>query len=151
MGRQTHVHWEMRLKVRPILMCWLVSLPVDTTAEAGSSPHQQHGGMQRPRRGMSFDKSGQSGSGKDEDPSTMLHRWCFPLAPPTSTMPFGSVRCLGGPTLSNSAETGGRRWQTGITEPELLRLARGPEEVIGRERLRRASENLLGVLPDLQS
>jgi hypothetical protein len=33
--RETHVHWEMRLKVRPILMRWRVSLPVDTTAEAG--------------------------------------------------------------------------------------------------------------------
>lgn len=46
---QMHVDWEMRLKVRPILMCWRVSLPVDTTAEAGPTPHQQHGGMHRPR------------------------------------------------------------------------------------------------------
>lgn len=41
---QMHVDWEMRLKVRPILMCWRMSLPVDTTAEAGPTPPQQHGG-----------------------------------------------------------------------------------------------------------
>lgn len=31
------VDWKMRLKVRPILMCWRVPLPVDTPEEAGAN------------------------------------------------------------------------------------------------------------------
>lgn len=30
-----------------LLMCWRVSLPVDTTAETGPTPPHQHGGMHR--------------------------------------------------------------------------------------------------------
>lgn len=42
--RQMHVDWEMRLKVRPILMCWRVSLPVDTTVEDGQLHTNNMGG-----------------------------------------------------------------------------------------------------------
>lgn len=96
-------------KCDPSLMCWRVSLPVDTTAEAGPTPPQQHGGMHRPSREIWFDKSGESGSGKGKDPGTMLQRFepvgaaYWPLQPPLCPRRYSLapvfVRCLGRPAL----------------------------------------------------